>query len=264
MEKVIIKIGGSIITDRDKYCTTNMDNLRRICQELKKSISEKNFQMILIIGAGSYGHQTMHEYNLHRGLHDRTQLYGLKKVANNLWKNGEIVSEVLAKYDLPSYCIHTPSYLTSKNGEIEELFYQPIEYFLNGGIIPIIWGDINFDRNMIFTNVSGDKIAIRLVEYFKPYRVLFFTDVDGVMMNFNTPEEELVESITKSNYHEVLSEIKNPTKIDVNGGMIIKYQSIGKLLDTNVVGYIGNGNKQDIIYRALVHKDAPGTYFTAL
>jgi len=260
MERIIMKIGGSITTYRDKYCETNYDNLERICREIAQAKMLKEIELIILIGAGSYGHQIANEYNLHKGFQYENQLYGLRIMTSKMWENANIVADVFKKYGVPTYCVHTPSYLISDNGVIEELFFKPIDYCISLGMIPLLWGEINFDKTMKFTNVSGDIIAVYLTKYFKADRILMFSDVNGVMENFGSINQKVISTIDRTNYLDALQEICHPNKIDINGGMKIKLESMSKLIDSGVVGFIGNGNKEELIFDALMGKEVEGTY----
>ena len=82
-----------------------------------------------------------------------------------------------------------------------------------------------------------------------------------IIKNFNTNNAELIGEITPLNFKYYLEEIRAPSKIDVNGGMIIKYACMGQIMKSGINGFIGNGNVNDSIYHSLVDNSAKGTYF---
>ena len=49
---IIIKLGGSIITDKTDYRKFNKDVVARLCKEIKES----GQKVIIVHGAGSFGH----------------------------------------------------------------------------------------------------------------------------------------------------------------------------------------------------------------
>lgn len=260
MKKYIIKIGGSIATNRYRYCELNHINLERIGKEIGLAYNQQDMQLVILIGAGSFGHLISHEYNLHKGFTDKKQLCALRNVTCNMWELANILAETLSKNGMPTYCFHTPSYLISDNSEVEELFFKPIEYCINLGVTPILWGDINFDRTMKFTNVSGDKIAVYITKYFKADKVLMFSDVDGIMQDYGSEQEKIIKRIDDTNYKQALQEMRISNKIDISGGMKVKLESLSKLIGTGIMGFVGNGNKDSIIYDVLMGNEALGTY----
>ena len=56
----IIKIGGSVITDKAKQNSFKKD----VIDNLAKQISKSKKEIILVHGAGSYGHILAKKYNL--------------------------------------------------------------------------------------------------------------------------------------------------------------------------------------------------------
>ena len=64
---IILKFGGSVITDKkSEIPKLNHEALDRICNILK----DKERDMILVHGAGSYGHPIAKRYDLAEGLDD--------------------------------------------------------------------------------------------------------------------------------------------------------------------------------------------------
>ena len=49
---ILIKLGGSVITDKKEYRKFNRDIVARLCSEIKDSGED----VIVVHGAGSFGH----------------------------------------------------------------------------------------------------------------------------------------------------------------------------------------------------------------
>ena len=71
----IIKLGGSVITDKTKEAYFKTEIMNNLSREIKKS----NQQCIIIHGAGSFGHVLAKKYNLNQGFYDDNQLKGFAK-----------------------------------------------------------------------------------------------------------------------------------------------------------------------------------------
>jgi isopentenyl phosphate kinase len=66
-EVILIKIGGSSITKKDKFETVNHDAITWLVEAIQRGITEDNEhkkQYIIVHGAGSFGHHTAKEYGL--------------------------------------------------------------------------------------------------------------------------------------------------------------------------------------------------------
>ncbi len=85
MELVVIKFGGGLITEKSKLCTPNLTNIRNLCDVVKRIQASKSdgkeYKVILIHGAGSYGHLKARAWKLNQGkLKSNFKPDGIKKV----------------------------------------------------------------------------------------------------------------------------------------------------------------------------------------
>ncbi len=54
---VIVKLGGSLITNKDIPESANIPKMKLLCREISQAIStDKALQLVLIHGGGSFGH----------------------------------------------------------------------------------------------------------------------------------------------------------------------------------------------------------------
>ena len=60
---ILIKFGGSVITDKAEYRKFNKETVARLADEIKRSGQE----VIIVHGAGSFGHVVSKQYNLQKG-----------------------------------------------------------------------------------------------------------------------------------------------------------------------------------------------------
>ena len=67
-ELIIIKLGGSVITDKSREYTPREDNIKRFAEEIRES--EKVFKGKFIIGhgAGSFAHTPAAKFQTKKGL----------------------------------------------------------------------------------------------------------------------------------------------------------------------------------------------------
>ena len=68
----ILKLGGSVITDKNKECSFK----KQVMNNLAKNIKNANKQIILIHGAGSFGHIQAKKFRLNEGYKKHEQLHG--------------------------------------------------------------------------------------------------------------------------------------------------------------------------------------------
>ena len=66
---VVIKWGGSLITDKEKMCTPDMEIIDSLSNIMSKCVDE-GLDIILVHGAGSFGHLRAKHWRLNEGLLD--------------------------------------------------------------------------------------------------------------------------------------------------------------------------------------------------
>jgi isopentenyl phosphate kinase len=255
-----MKLGGSIVTVRERYCTSNIENIDRITSEIARALKEKPLDLVIVIGGGSYGHQVAAEYDLHKGLMNERQLPGLYLITTKMWENAGVVSAALYRKGLLPFHFQTPAIIVSDDANISISFYDAIERALKLGLIPVLWGDVAFDDKRTFTIVSGDKIIVSLAQRLGAQRLLNLSDIDGVLSGYGTPQASVIRQIDKHNASDVLREIKDSDKVDVTDGMRGKLSSLIEMAERQTECFIGNGNRPELIYDLLMGHPVEGTY----
>ena len=135
----IIKLGGSVITDKSSYREIRKEKLSEICKQLLNS--SKPF--ILIHGAGSFGHIIAEKHSINDGFKDKNQLDGLTKIRQDMTFLTQEVVACLIENNIKAMSFQTSALAFMKGAEVL-YFLDPIEKSLNLGICPVLSGDILF------------------------------------------------------------------------------------------------------------------------
>ncbi len=244
----IIKIGGSIITSKEKYLQANYDNIRRIAKEL----SEVNDNFILIHGAGSFGHIKAIEFGLDKEGPTIGKEKEISKVLRDVQFLNSIILEELINNGVPAVSLAPHSVFKP------DLDIDVVENLIISGFIPVMYGD-GFVWNGRHRIISGDEIIERIVRSIPIDYAIFATDVDGIYTKDPKifPDAELIEKIKGSNYNaEFLSH-------DATGSMLGKMRRI-----ENIAKYVNkviiiNGNIPGRIRDSMNEKDVKGTVIEA-
>ena len=95
---IILKLGGSVITVKDKPLTPNMDAIGRLAEE----IAEADVSPLIIVhGGGSYGHPLAAKYKIAEGFKSRSQTLGFSKTHNAMVSLNMLVVESLLNEGVP-------------------------------------------------------------------------------------------------------------------------------------------------------------------
>ena len=251
----IIKLGGSVITVKSKDAFFRTEIMNNLSKEIKKSKQ----QCIIIHGAGSFGHVLAKKYNLNKGFYDEDQLKGFSKTMEMVQILNTKVIKSLNQNGLNSISIAPHSILKLKNHEIDNINLKIFSDYLKNNFIPVTYGDVVLDEKLVFSICSGDLLIYELSKYFKPKKVIFVLDEDGIY-DSNPKLNKDAKLLEKLNREDVkkLSTDKNH-HADVTKGMEGKIDIIDKISKLGIDTFLLNGNKYERLYRTLVGKEIIGT-----
>ena len=251
----ILKLGGSVITDKTKPLTFK----EKIMDNLSKQIRNAEKKLIIIHGAGSFGHILAKKYELNKGYKRYDQLKGFSLTHEKVQTLNSYVLKSLNKYDIPAVSISPHSILKLNNHKIEKFDYQVFEEYLETQFIPVSFGDVVLDKKLGFSICSGDLLIKILAEHFKPEKVIFAIDEDGLYTS-NPKIDKKAELIKKAQISDLDKLTTTLDKhADVTGGMSGKINFIKEISGFGINTVLLNGNKPDRLYKVLVGEDTKST-----
>ncbi len=265
---IILKIGGSIITDKDSsVAKVDYDNLNRVCEEIKQSFMEENIHpqledgLVLVHGAGSFAHPPASKYKIGQAFSEEElpeKRIGFTETLVAGRKLDTCVCEALWKHDIPAVSLPPSSFITTTNKRITDCNLDLIKRYLELGFVPVLYGDVVLDTNEKFVVISGDQIIQNLASRMSFDRVVLGTDVDGVY-DKNPKKHSDAKLIENVHSIEDITQIESTTNVDVTGGMIGKVKELLDLAYSGVSSEIVNANKPGIIAASLQNKKVKGT-----
>jgi len=213
---VVVKLGGSAITDKSKASTARLEVIHNAINE----VVSYSGPMVLLHGGGSFAHPFVSKAALRNGFRQKSQLSSVSEIELNLDQLTRIIGVGLLLRHRPFVPLAPMSFMTLRQGQVGRSFLDPITAALRLGLIPLIHGDVAFDEIRGCGIVSADRIASLLGEKMGTSRVLFGSDVDGLYDGNpkTSSKAELIVEVNRSNYIRVLKGLK-PTSDDVTGGM---------------------------------------------
>ncbi len=186
---LLVKFGGSVITDKERYDTLDDPVLQRLAGELSNGLRQsgngkETEKCILIHGAGSFGHILAKKYAIQRGRDDSVigQLGALAKVQRDVRTlNLHVISALIAR-DMPAVSLPPSAFLRNRNGTLEGSpgSMAVFDHYLEMNAVPVSFGDVVPDTATLFSIVSGDTILEVLSGREDVDRAVFVMDVDGI------------------------------------------------------------------------------------
>jgi isopentenyl phosphate kinase len=234
MATVILKLGGSLITDKTRPFSIRYKVLKRLAQELARAYRECCPKIIIVHGGGSFGH---HVVSIHGGV---GTLESITQTIMFMRELSMIISDIFTLYGLPIVVFDTHALAMLQDDELY-MYVNPILRSLDLGLIPLLYGDIVFGNKVRV--VSGDEITWYLGNHFDSSRLLFATTVDGVFnKDPSASDAKLLEIVRLSDLSNIL--FGNVQGVDVTGGMRLKLELAYK--------YYSDKIKEVLIFNGLV------------
>ena len=249
---IIIKLGGSVVTFKgSQFPKARISTIRRLASEIQQ-IDKKRYQLILVHGAGSFGHPLAKKYNLIQGLKDQNSCIGFAETAQAMVKLNQIIMLALHKCGLPAINLPPHTFITQTNNRLDEFDTSLIKNLLKKGFIPVLYGDPVIDKKLGCSILSGDVIIPYLAKKLKAEKVIFLTDVDGIFDDDpkKNSRAKLIREVNNDNLDQVLYNIKIGDRDDVTGEMAGKILAIQKNLKGKKV-IITNGLKPKSLLKAM-------------
>lgn len=253
---VIVKLGGSMVTYKDSNTPRARNRvIKRLAREVEELV-HGGYKLIIVHGAGSFGHPLAKKYQLHKGMQTGEQKMGYSQtVANMLELNGIIVRELI-KCGVRAVGLPPHALTIQSAGKFKGFGCAIIKGYLRQGFVPVLFGDGVLDDKWGCSILSGDIVVPYLTKKLKAGRVVFLSDVDGIFDSDPKLDKSAgrIEEITNRNLKQVLRMLGNSAgrgnRADVTGEMQGKILAIKERL-SGIEVCITNGLKKERLIKAV-------------
>ena len=269
-DRIVIKWGGGLITDKSLMCTPNLEVLNDLASTVAACV-ESGFEVILVHGAGSFGHLRSKKWRLNEGYIEgmkrpdnsdcTSQLDAVHRVRSEMLELNQHVCEALESCQLIPH-VHPPHTWVTNTGPD---FSGTLEGFESNSThtVHVTFGDVvSVEGEKQFGILSGDDLVVRLaVELPRVQRLVFaIGGVDGLLRV--PPKEATDEDLIERWSPDVAFEGIHESDIDVTGGIGLK-ASRGVLVASHGVDVIMvNGGVRERVMAAMLGEPVRGTIIT--
>ncbi len=255
----LIKIGGSLITNKNKPFTLNTKALGIIVAEIKKVV---NSGKLLIVGhgAGSFAHIPAQKYQTHKGILDQQSYEGIAKVADVAAQLNRIVVKKLIKKGVNAVSISPLSCMTAENHKLSGIFTNSLQQCLRLGLLPVVYGDQILDKKAGCTIFSTEEV----LAYFgialkkKGYHIKQIIQC-GQTSGVYDQEGKTIDKINLENINQYQQALGGAEATDVTGGMLHKVQETLELAKKGIPGLIIDGIVHGTLSDAVEGRPVEGT-----
>ena len=245
---ILLKLGGSVITFKDKPLVANsvaIDAISRVLERLDRPA-------IIVHGGGSFGHYWSVKY----GMHTRPASYdahGVSIVHESMIALNQIIVNSMIRVGLNPYGM-PPSAYTADHKPLKTKIKQ-IRVMARSRVIPVTFGDVVHVHGAKYSILSGDTLMTILAKTLRPSSVIFATNVDGIYKDVES--RELLPEIRTAGKKSIT--FSKGSAADVTGGMQRKVTEAFKIASYGMDVSMVNGLVPERIAEAIGGKLQVGT-----
>ncbi len=223
-ELVFIKLGGSLITEKESPQTARLATMRRLSKEIASARSQRpTLHILLGHGSGSFGHVPAQKYGTRQGVHSGAEWLGFLEVWQAAAQLNRLVQDALTASGLPAISLPPSASIIARDGQVVSWDLEPIQSALKVGLIPVVFGDVIFDQKKGGTILSTEDLFAHLAPLLMPGRIILAGIEPGVWKDFPV-KSEIIQEITPANMAGIYSALSGSIATDVTGGMASKVQ----------------------------------------
>lgn len=226
-EPVLLKLGGSVVTDKRNDGVVDHAAIGEIADVLGAS----EFSGVIVHGAGSCGHPEAQRYGLARGA-DCTNRAGIPVTHEAVASLNRAVVAALCGAGIDAVGVHPLAACTADDGRIASFEEEPLRLLLGIGCVPVLHGDVVMDRRRGACIVSGDQLVAYLAPRLGLSRIGLVTNVPGVL----DAGGAVVTRISRADAKAIAIGASSTT--DVTGGMGGKIAELLRLADDGIASHV--------------------------
>ncbi len=255
---MLLKLGGSAITVKEKPFTPDKRAINRLAEEIKQADVSP---LILVHGGGSFGHPVAKQYRINEGYKDSSQIMGFSKTHQAMTVLNKLVVDSLINHNIPAIAVPPSSCIITKSGRIESFDERPLIKMLKMGFLPVLYGDAILDSDVDFTILSGDQLVSSLAMSLNAQRIIIGADVDGLYTADPKTDSSarLLPHLTPTELKKLQQNVEEAKVTDVTGGMPGKTKELIPAVEQGIRVIIVNATKPNNIYKALKGQKVIGT-----
>ncbi|MDG5761108.1 isopentenyl phosphate kinase [Natronococcus sp. A-GB1] len=231
---IVLKLGGSVVTDKDRAETLDGEALDRAADAVADALESPSESLaeglVVVHGGGSFGHHNASEHGVSTtsGTHDPAAVQDIHGAMTTL--NAFVRSRLLER-NVPAVPIHPFSVgHRDADGELH-LPTGQVRTLLEEGFVPVLHGDVIAHAGEGTTIVSGDELVAELARALEADRIGLCSTVPGVLDD----DDAVIDRI--ASYGTVADVLGESEATDVTGGMAAKVRALLALeADASIFG----------------------------
>ena len=256
---IILKIGGSAITDKTGELAAKTEIINRLAEEIKRADLDN---LIVVHGGGSFGHPTAQKYGIKEGYkNDATQKLGFAETHHVMTVLNGLVMDAMIWHEIPAVSIAPSSCMITDNGNVKCFDETTLKAMMKMTFTPVMYGDAVLDDKLGFTILSGDQLVAYLALKYNASKVVVGVDTDGLFDSDpkTNPNAKPYKHLTLAELKQLQPKFGKAAGADVTGGMAGKIAALIPVIEQGIHVTVTGATKGLSIYRALTDQSVLGT-----
>ena len=255
---IILKIGGSAITDKSGELAAKTEIINRLSEEIKRADLDK---LIIIHGGGSFGHPSAKKYGIKEGYKEPSQKLGFAETHHVMTVLNGLVMDALIWHEIPALSVAPSGCMMTTNGRIISCDWAALEKMLEMNFTPVLYGDVVFDDKLGFTVLSGDQIVTYLAMKLGAYKIVVGVDTDGLFDADPKVDKDAkpYKQLTLEQLKTIQRKLSKADENDVTGGIAGKIGELIPAVEHGIPVTITGATKSQSIFKALTGQSVLGT-----
>jgi isopentenyl phosphate kinase len=258
LKPTVLKIGGSVITDKGEELKVRMQAMNRLAEEIRDAGVQN---LVVVHGGGSFGHPLAQKYAIREGFKEKVNRVGFSETHHVMTVLNGLFMDALIWRNVPAVSITPSSCIITKNGRIQCFEDAPLRMLLKMGFLPVLYGDAVLDKELGFTILSGDQLVSVLATMFNAERIIIGVDVDGLYDADPKVDKnaKMFKHLTLDELKELQSKLDKSKTYDVTGGMFGKIVELLPATKHGIPVIIVNAAKPGYVQKVLEGKKVKST-----
>ncbi len=251
---ILVKIGGSCISDKSIPKSLHENVIDNICSQIKRAGRD----VLLVHGGGSFGHPLAKTYKINEGRLQsvENQATGFTMTHTAMIELNTIVVKKFIAHGMDAYPVQPSAIYINKNGFIHDGWVRSIDALIEEGFVPVLHGDTVVDVSRGWGILSGDAIMVHLANNLSHDvdKLVYLLDVDGlhdkdpkIYQDARLIQDVLIENgnITIKGFKDIdHGPVVSTTAggvIDVTGGIMRKLGELARIERQGIEAFFLNG-----------------------
>jgi isopentenyl phosphate kinase len=255
-DTIFLKLGGSLLTDKSAVEAVRPDVLERLAAEIGRARAARpSLSLLLGHGSGSFGHVAAARHGTRQGVVTSGQWHGFAEVSAAAARLNRLVVQALLAAGTPAVSLQPSASAQCEDGAITYLAHESVAQALAAGLLPVVYGDVAFDRIRGGTIIATEEIMAYLAARLQPGWLLLAGDTAGVLNS----RGELIPQIDHNNLEQIRPALGGSRGSDVTGGMEAKVLAMLDLVSAmpQLSIRIFSGLVEGQVERLLLEPDLP-------